>query len=241
MTNKISKSLLSIDNPKASKSVDFGWLNAIHYMSPSDIAGVGNLCPHASPGCIALCLGYHSGQASMVANAADVHNKNSVRLSRDTKAQQFMTNRADYMAAFERQMLAANDEAIAHGLKLCVRFDGSTDTGMGLRLARQYPNIQFTDYTKNKRRALDNAKGLHPSNYSVTFSRSESNEGDCLEILAAGGTVAAVFQTMPSDWHGYPVTSGDTHDLRHLDPRGHVIALTPKGAAKKDQSGFVIR
>lgn len=241
MTQQISKRLLSIDNPKASKSVAYGWLNAIHYMSPSDIAGVGNLCPNASPGCIALCLGYHSGQASMVANASDTANKNSVRSSRDTKAQQFMSNRNAYLAAFKDQMLAAVKLAEAMGLKLCVRFDGSTDTGYGLRLAREYPAIQFTDYTKNKRRAMDNATGKHPANYSVTFSRSELNEADCLEVLAAGGNVAAVFETMPDTWHGFPVISGDDHDLRHLDPQGHVIALTPKGAAKKDQSGFVVR
>jgi hypothetical protein len=238
----ISNRLLSVDSPKAIKSLKFGWLNAIHYMAPADIAGVGNLCPHASEGCKALCLGYHSGQASMVKDAANVANKNNVRESRDTKTRQFMADRQAYMAAFEKQMLREKANADAAGLKLCVRFDGSTDTGMGLRLARKYPEIQFTDYTKNKRRALDNANGLHPANYSVTFSRSEINEADCLEVLSAGGNVAAVFAgTMPDTWQGYRVVSGDEHDLRHLDPHNVVIGLTPKGAAKKDTSGFVVR
>lgn len=238
---KISKRLLSIDNPKAAKSVQYGWLNAIHYMSPSDIAGVGNLCPHASPGCIALCLGYHSGQASMVANASDTANKNSVRASRDLKAQQFMTQREAYMVEFKRQMLRAHDVATANSLALCVRFDGSTDTGMGLRLAREYPLIQFTDYTKNVRRALDNAMGKHPANYSVTFSHSETNLADCLKVLEAGGNVAVVFEELPTEWHGFEVINGDEHDLRHLDKRGVWVGLTPKGAAKRDQSGFVVR
>jgi len=44
----------------------FGYLNAIHYMAPHTLGGVGNLCPHASEGCKALCLGHYSGQAGMV-------------------------------------------------------------------------------------------------------------------------------------------------------------------------------
>jgi hypothetical protein len=39
-----------------------------------------------------------------------------------------------------------------------------------------------------------------------------------------------------------PVIDGDEHDLRHLDGRGVVIGLSPKGPrAKHDKSGFVIR
>jgi hypothetical protein len=50
-----------------------------------------------------------------------------------------------------------------------------------------------------------------------------------------------VFRHKPDTWHGFPVIDGDAHDLRHLDPRGVVVALSPKGPkAKKDKSGFVI-
>ena len=37
--------IYSMDNSKAIKAQGFGWLNAIHYMAPADLAGVGNLCP----------------------------------------------------------------------------------------------------------------------------------------------------------------------------------------------------
>ena len=237
----ISKRLINIDNPKASKSVKYGWLNGIHYMSPYDIAGVGNLCPDATPGCMALCLGYFSGQAAMVADYLDDESKNATRLSRDAKAQQFMENRKAYIAAFTKQMLAFVAEAKSLGLKPCVRFDGSTDTGYGLRLAREHSTIQFTDYTKNKRRAMDNATGKHPANYSVTFSHSEKNFADCLDILKAGGNVAVCMEDFPSTWHGFDVIDGDAHDLRHLDRRGVWVRLAPKGAARKDTSGFVVR
>jgi len=80
-----------------------------------------------------------------------------------------------------------------------------------------------------------------PKNYSLTFSRSETNEADCIRVLEAGGNVAVVFRHKPDTWHGFPVIDGDAHDLRHLDPRGVVVALSPKGPkAKRDKSGFVL-
>jgi hypothetical protein len=103
--------------------------------------------------------------------------------------------------------------------------------------------IFSVDYTKSVKRALEHARGQLPSNYHLTFSRSETNEAQCLEVLAAGGNVAVVFAgSFPVEYLGFPVINGDAHDLRHLDPRGCVVALSPKGTrAKRDASGFVVR
>ena len=238
----ISKALFSVDSPKAIKADKYGWLNAIHYMAPSDIAGVGNLCPFASPGCKASCLGYHSGQASMVKDASNVENKNSVRLSRDTKARQFMTMRREYLEALSKQISKLVAKAAEMDKQLCVRLNGSTDINwLGKGIIETFGNVQFTEYTKNKSLALRWARGETPSNLSVTFSRSETNEADCLEVLEAGGNVAVVFsKSLPDTWNGYKVINGDQHDLRHLDPKGVVVGLVAKGAARKDTSGFVV-
>jgi hypothetical protein len=60
--------------------------------------------------------------------------------------------------------------------------------------------------------------------------------------LSAGGNVAAVFAgELPETWHGFPVINGDESDWRPGDGTGVVVGLTPKGKAKLDQSGFVIR
>jgi hypothetical protein len=87
------------------------------------------------------------------------------------------------------------------------------------------------------------AAGKFPANYHLCFSRSEANGNQCRDVLLAGGTVAAVFAgEKPESYLGFPVVDGDAHDLRHLDPRGHVVALSPKGLkAKRDTSGFVVR
>jgi hypothetical protein len=249
MQNKI----FSTDSPKALKASAFGWLNAIHYMAPFTLAGVGNLCPHASEGCKALCLGEHSGQAGMVKNDTDM---NSVRLSRRAKAQRFMKDRANYMADVVRSIEREIARPERLGKKLCVRMNGSTDIAWeGIKCERNgqtfanvfeaFSTVTFVDYTKNPKRF---SRPL-PANYHLTFSRSEANESDARNLLLAGHNVAVVFAgELPVFWNGFAVVNGDEHDLRHLDPKasegscGYVIGLSPKGRkAKRDMSGFVVR
>lgn len=251
----------SLDSPKAVKARHFGYLNAINYMAPADLGGVGNLCPHASAGCKALCLGWFSGQAGMVKGNRK-RAINSVRSSRVRKARMFMRARASFMSEMFAGIDRAKRKADREGLQLCVRLNGATDIAWeGIRtlgranradmsgelvnetVFEAFPQIQFVDYTKNPRRALAAAQGKLPANYHLTFSRSEDNEAQCRDVLAAGGNVAVVFAgEMPSTYLGAMVVDGDTHDLRHLDPKGVVIGLTPKGTkAKRDRSGFVVR
>ena len=239
--------IFSMDSAKAIKAQGYGYLNAIHYMAPYTMSGV-NLCPKASPACAAACLGWTSGQAGMVSSDDQI---NSVRASRIAKAQRFMADRQAYLADMITAVHKARIQAKREGLKLCVRLNGSTDIvwegirigNTGLSLYEAFPDVQFVDYTKIKRRVINQAQGKGPANLHLTFSRSEVNEADCLEVLAAGGNVAVVFADKPQTWHGFPVIDGDTHDLRHLDPKGgYVIGLSPKGRkAKRDTSGFVVR
>jgi hypothetical protein len=239
--------IFSFDSAKAIKAQGFGYLNAIHYMAPFDLAGVGNLCPNASDGCKALCLGEHSGQAGMVARDEDM---NSVRLSRREKARRFMKDRAAYMRDVVRSIELGIAKADRMGLRLCVRMNGSTDIAFeGIACVRNgityrnlmlaFPDIQFVDYTKNPRR-LERAL---PSNYHLTLSRHEKNDADVVRIVSSGmANAAVVFETLPTQWNGLTVINGDEHDLRHLDPRGVIVGLIPKGRkAKLDLSGFVVR
>jgi hypothetical protein len=238
--------IFSVDSAKAIKAQGYGYLNAIHYMAPASVAGVGNMCPKATAGCIAACLGWYSGQASMVAHDADI---NSVRQSRMDKARRFMRDRAAYMADVVRSVELAERKAQRMGLRLCVRMNGSTDIawegiacerdGQRFRsLMEAFPHIQFVDYTKiasRMRRPL-------PANYHLTLSRNEENDAAVAAVVAAGGNAAVVFDRVPAMWNGMRVIDGDAHDLRHLDPRGTIVGLTPKGAkARRDTSGFVVR
>jgi hypothetical protein len=246
--------IFSTDSPKAIKAEAYGYLNAIHYMAPAELGGVGNLCPHASAGCRALCLGQYSGQASMVADLE--LGDNATRKSRREKAQAFMRDRRGYLLAMHREITKLERKAVFAGKRLCVRLNGSTDiVWEGLKLDGKslfdwFPLVTFVDYTKNPRR-FDRPL---PANYWLTFSRSEVNEVEAIGILQRGFNVAVVFGgDKPKAWHGFETVDGDQHDLRHLDPRGFlasgaqfrsgfVVALSPKGRkAQKDTSGFVVR
>ncbi len=99
--------------------------------------------------------------------------------------------------------------------------------------------------------------GKLPLNYSLTFSRSETNDKTCRKILTKGGNVAMVFTgkelpkhvsfDWPGSWrktcegsHAHKVFNGDETDLRFLDPHNVIVGLTAKGKARKDDSGFAI-
>ena len=253
----------SIDSAKAIKANAYGYLNAINYMAPSTSGGVGNLCSHASPQCILFCLGEHSGQAAMHAPGES----NPVLDSRKRKAQYFMRNRTLYMC----EMLLHSARLIARArkleLKLVLRPNGSTDiayesirvfvtpefalelskisgvtVSSGLHsLMTAFPTVQIVDYTKNPIRMKRMRASTWPANYHLTFSRSEVNDAECLEVLASGQNVAVVFKHgLPRTWHGYRVIDGDKHDLRQLDPKGVVVGLSPKGnKLKKSNSPFM--
>lgn len=251
----------SYDSPKAIKADKYGFLNAINYMAPANSAGVGNLCSHHSPGCLALCLGRESGQAAMRPEGGT----NSVIDSRERKARYFMGERQEYLREMLLHIACAIREARGRGKRLVVRPNGSTDIAyemIGVTITEEFaaelseianvevpagthtifgkfPRVQFVDYTKNPlrfNRAL-------PPNYDLTFSRSEINEEQCKSVLACGRNVAVVFgDCLPKTWNGYRVIDGDEHDLRHLDPKGVVVGLSPKGnKAKKSTNGFVVR
>ena len=107
--------------------------------------------------------------------------------------------------------------------------------------------IQFYDYTKSFKRMcafLDKPflkdEPKFPSNYHLTFSRSEHNDKQCQLDLAMGGYVAVVLRILLAiTWQVYEVVNGDETDLRFLDKRGVVVGLIEKGMAKKDETGFV--
>ena len=238
--------IFSIDSAKAIKAREYGYLNAIHYMAPSNLAGVGNLCANATPSCIDLCLGWFSGQAGMVADDADI---NSVRKSRIDKARRFMRARKAYLADVVKSIELAMRAAARLSLILCVRMNGSTDIAwegiacerngkMYRNLMEAFPDVQFVDYTKIASRLLRKL----PSNYHLTLSRTELNDAAVIAAVQSGHNAAVVFERVPETWNGLRVIDGDRHDLRHLDPKGVIVGLTPKGRkARRDASGFVVR
>jgi len=167
----------------------------------------------------------------------------SVIEGRRRKTALYLDEPEKFFALLRKDICALVRKADRENMIPAVRFDGTSDTGEGIELAREFPSVKWYDYTKVARRFYRDL----PANYSLTFSRSESNEKTALRLLSAGRNVAVVFRGhLPELWEGSIVIDGDQSDARFLDPiaapgaPGYVIGLTEKGLAKKDSTGFVV-
>ena len=240
MDYKKPKQLFGRKNSKTIKGEKKGWITFIMYLAPHKQNSKGkNICAKASEGCAAACL-YNSGFGGMY---------NSV--------QQARINKTDYFLNETQAFLQQLDKEVAKLVKkhkddnICFRINGTSDLPFenfkireGKNIMELYPEVQFYDYTKIASRFH---KEL-PANYHLTFSRSESNDDEVDEVLAAGGNVAVVFDELPETYKGYKVINGDLSDLRFQDEKNVIVGLkyknnTGKGADNNIafETGFALR
>jgi len=199
----------------------------------------GTLCPMAlRNGCAKACL-VNQGRGRM----------RSVFAGRLRRTKLYLTDRAECMRQLRSELTLLQRRAAKKGRRAVARLDGTSDLGLALTLAPEFPEIQFYDYTKVYRRALrvHEAHGRGElANYHVTFSRGAGNEAEALDCLARGINVTVVFRSpsraklpLPATWRGFEVIDGDAHDYRFLDRPGVVVGLRAKGSAIHDATGFV--
>jgi hypothetical protein len=241
---RFPEKLLGIDtNAKTIKGEKYGIKTAILYLMPAMGSGV-NLCANAViAGCVKPCL-FTAGRGAM----------SNVMLSRLRKTLYFNQYRKQFMAQLDRELRLERNKAKRKGYKLIVRLNGTSDIRWenipvagyaGRNIMEAFNDIQFYDYTK-----LSNRKNI-PSNYDLTFSYSGVSEylPFVQKAVANGERIAVVFRNRAivdamlangESFLGLPVVDGDNTDIRHLDPKGAVVALYAKGKARRDQSGFVV-
>ena len=232
--------LLTTNNNKTMKGEKLGYLTYILYMSPFTANSKGiNVCSHASAGCAKSCL-VGSGFGGMYINVAE---------GRKNKTEYFLQDRVKFLEQLDFEIgraIRLNDgKAI-----VTIRLNGTSDIRYekfkireGKNIFELYPEIQFYDYTKNYLRF----DSVLPTNYHLTFSRSETNDIKAMEILAKGFNVAMVFDKLPSTYKGYKVINGDESDLRFKDEKNVIVGLkykkmTGKGSNNMEafNSGFAI-
>ena len=89
----------------------------------------------------------------------------------------------------------------------------------------------------------DFLSGKLPKNLHITYSYTPERKAIAIKFLNLGGNVAIAFNTThkvyQGTWKGFPIKSGDVDELRFLDPKGYVIALTKKGYATDNYKFFV--
>ena len=226
LPNPIPYSYLLGKSAKIDKSDKYtDYVNFIMYLAPHTMSGV-NVCPFASPGCAASCL-----------NTAGRGKFTMTQKARLNRTLHYLSDRVGFL-----QRLRA--EILYHGTlnkKIAIRLNGTSDLNFNSfikEVSKLVPHVVWYDYTKNIHQAI---KALEIPNYHVTFSRSETNEVDCLKALSVGINVAVVFRNkLPKTWNGFDVIDGDETDARFLDRSGVVVGLTAKGKGKKDKTGFVV-
>jgi hypothetical protein len=229
---------------KTSKGFDKGYLTGIIYLAPHTTAKIVtnpqdvltgllpkylNLCPMAG-NCKLACL-YTAGRGAMKGTQA----------RRIAKTVFFAHHREAFLDSLRWDIRKLIRTAAKLGKVPAVRINGTSDLPqLALQMAREFPQVQFYDYTKIPRpweRTLPN--------YHLTFSHDgAANLPACLDVLAHGVNVAVVFSTrkgqpLPATWMGYRVIDGDLSDLRFRDAQGVIVGVRAKGAAKRIRNGFV--
>jgi hypothetical protein len=246
--------LLTTSNTKIKKGEKLGFMSFGIHLAPAKLSGF-NVCKDASKGCAAACL-----------NTAGMGVYSTVQAARIAKTKLFFSDKQAFMTQLFKEINSAIRKAEKSGMIPCFRLNLTSDLPWekillnGQSVFQAFPNVQFYDYTKTASRMtaflsskhsplswggamLKQANGGNdwPSNYHLTFSRSESNGVIADSILKSGGNVAMVFRkSLPKKYLGARVIDGDETDLRFKDGKGKVIGLKEKGLAKKDLTGFVL-
>ena len=214
------------------------FLTAQHSMRPSNFAGIGNVCSSASNGCKSACL-ESSGNASIF---------QMINAARDAKTIAWYLCRDWYLKNLNNNLKRWERKAQRKGKILAVRLNVLSDIRWENYLPLEtFQNVMFYDYTKHVNRFYDS--GYIRENYYLTFSKSETNSDDCINLLNSGANVTMVFhnddkrrvgnrskyQTLPKTFWGFPVIDGDTTDARFQDKTGkpgYIVGLRLKSANK---------
>jgi len=232
--------LLSYSNVKTIKGEKLGVKTAILYLAPGSISGV-NLCGFASKGCLKSCI-YLQGKGKF----------SNVQKARIAKTHLFLSDRKAFVEMLKKDILAHIRKSKKENMLPAVRLNGTSDIAWenqkgedGKNLMESFPDVQFYDYCKSPFRALKMSQGKLPTNYHLTFSRSESNQ-TWVDKMPMGISIAMVFSTkkgeaLPLEYQGRKVVDGDESDARFLDEKGTIVGLRAKGSGKQDKSGFVIQ
>ena len=231
----LAMSLLNTGNAKTRKGEKKGFITYGLHLAPANLSGF-NVCKDASKGCTAACLNT-SGRGAM----------SSVQRARIAKTRLFFTDKQSFLADLWKEIAKSMKSAEKKGMTPCFRLNLTSDLPWekikynGQNVFAAFPSVQFYDYTKSPDRMTAFLAGEMPSNYHLTFSRSEHNNDLCLSFLKSGGNVAMVFRkSLPQSFNGFGVVDGDDTDLRFLDGKGKIVGLKEKGLAKKDETGFVL-
>ena len=233
----IKQTLLTAGNAKIVKGEELGYLTKGIHLAPANLSGY-ETCRWRSKGCTMACL-----------NTAGRGQMQNTQDSRIKKTKLFFEEQFAFLDKLSKEIGSTIKSASKKGMQAVFRPNLTSDIAWESvffdeekpqPIFDKFPETQFYDYTKSFQRMAQFLNGELPSNYHLTFSRSESNQKLVEMVLEMGGNVAVVFRDqLPKTWKGFEVVNGDENDLRFLDKQGVIVGLIEKGLAKKDSTGFV--
>ena len=187
------------------------------------------LCPGAkAAGCMAECLS-EQGRGRFT----------SVRDARSRKADFLREDRAGFLDQLHRELFNFSRLCERNGERGAVRLNVLSDQHWErYGVPQAHPDLLFIDYTKRAARL-----GKTPENYRLIFSYSGRPQyrNQNRRAFRTNAPVAVVFRGgFPRTFLGRPVIDGDRDDIANAFAAGQIVALTPKGSAARDRSGFVI-
>jgi hypothetical protein len=187
------------------------------------------LCPGSkAAGCMDTCLA-DQGRGRF----------NNIREARQTKSQFFHNDQSAFLDQLHRELSNFEKLCARTGERGAVRLNVFSDVPWEkLGIPQAFPRLLFVDYCKTAARL-----GNTPDNYRLIFSYSGRPEyrNQNRAAFLTGLPVAVVFRGgFPRAFRGRPVIDGDQDDIRNAFAGGQIVALTPKGSAARDRSGFVV-
>ena len=201
-------------------------------LAPAGASGAWDVCMWRTPACTAACVLTTAGNARYP----------SVKDARVVKTLALAEHPQAFVTVLDAEL---REQVRAYG-----PIDFRPNVGSDLRWERIAPRlfrirgVRVYDYTK-----APEGQRERQSYSRLVFSVSERDLSveRALEDLRTGENAAVVFDTpkghaLPKTWHGFKVIDADTSDSRVDDPRGRVVGLRAKGAARGtvgDEHGFV--
>ena len=223
------ENLLTSSDAKTTKGEKIGYKTYIMYLSPASQNSLGiNICPFASKDCTKLCL-FSAGRGKF----------DNVKKGRINKTEYYLKDKKGFLEQLKKEITKISKRHKKNGKKYAIRLNGTSDLNFS-HIIKQFPEVQFYDYTKGLNRAIKNKL----PNYDITFSMSESNHKEVAIALYNRIRTAIVTSFDFSKYkslYNYPVIDGDYTDLRFLDGFGLVLLKAKGDATKGIDSGFIIK
>lgn len=222
-------SLVTLPNGNSKLAKSTGFFNCGISLAQAKLSGF-NMCSGSSVGCRNTCLATNSGRAEFTPSIVQI---------RINRTKLLASNHSLFWSILEPELRMVDRKAKKQGLQVAFRPDMYSDWLWHRKLPQlftEFPNWKFYGYTKNKAKIRDYLDGKTPTNYYLTYSRSERDDLNGIkQLLGFGINVAIPFYSLetlagciPNHWQGLPVIDGDRSDLRFQDPQGVIVGLSVK-------------